>query len=101
MELAVNVGAVARPFVSVTAVFAPPAKVPLAPLAGAVKVTVTPGTPFPPLSFTVAVKAAKAVLIAALCELPEVTTMAAAAPAVFVNEKFAAIATPATLAVTV
>ena len=42
MELAVNAGAVAMPCPFVVAVFTPPAKVPLAPLAGAVNVTVTP-----------------------------------------------------------
>lgn len=99
--MAVNVGAVAKPVVSVTAVFTPPANVPLAPLDGAVNVTVTPGTPLPPLSLTVAVNDAKAVLIAALWEPPDVTTMATADPAVFVKEKLAPVATPDTLAVTV
>jgi hypothetical protein len=99
--LAVKVGAVATPLALVVAVFTPPANVPLAPLDGAVNVTVTPDTPFPPLSFTVAVRAAKAVLMATLCVPPAVTTMLIALPAVLVSEKFAGVATPATVAVTV
>lgn len=70
MLLEVNIGAVARPLASVVTIAEapPPAKVPLAPLVAAVtvKVTETPLTPFPPLSFTVACKEANAVLIATL-----------------------------------
>lgn len=65
--LAVNVAEVATPRALVVAVFTPPANVPLAPLAGAVKVTTTPLTGLLPASVTVTTKgAAKAVLMAAL-----------------------------------
>ncbi len=96
-------GAVATPLVLVDAVaVAEPPKVPLAPLAGAVKVTVAPLTGLPPASFTVACKAvAKAVLMAALCGVPALAAMLAAAPALFVRLKLAEVATPATDAVTV
>jgi hypothetical protein len=65
----VKTGAVATPLELVTAVtvrplFVPPVNVPLAPLAGAVKVTVTPEIPWLPLSLTVACRfVAKAALI--------------------------------------
>src|SRR5258707_12110898 len=95
MLLAVNTAAVATPLALVTAVFAPPANVPLAPVcAGAVNVTVTPGTGFPLPSVTVAANAVpKTVLIAALCGVPAVAAMLAAAPAVFVRLKFAGVKT--------
>jgi hypothetical protein len=65
--LAVNVADVATPEALVTAVFTPPAKVPLAPLPGAANVTVTPLTGLFAASFTVATNgAANAVLMAAL-----------------------------------
>jgi hypothetical protein len=100
--LAVNTGAVATPLAFVVAVFTPPAKVPLAPLPGAVKVTVTPLTGLPPESLTVACSCvANAVLMVALCGVPAVAVMLAAAPARFVREKFAGEATPETEAVTV
>src|SRR6266478_2173976 len=52
--LAVNIAEVATPLALVTAVFTPPANVPLAPVcAGAVNVTVTPETGLLPASFTV------------------------------------------------
>ena len=102
MLLAVNVAAVATPLPFVVAVFTPPAKVPLAPLPGAVNVTVTLPTGLFPASVTVATNGVpKAVLIDALCPEPLVTTTFAAGPAVFVSEKLAAVATPATEAVTV
>ena len=47
MVFAVNIAAVATPFAPVLAVFTPPAKVPLAPLVGALNVTVFPGTGLP------------------------------------------------------
>ena len=97
-----NMAAVATPDALVVAVFTPPANVPLAPLPGAVNVTVTPLTRLPPASLTVAwncvVKAAPTV---ALCGVPAVAAMLAAAPVKFVMEKFAGEATPETLAVTV
>ena len=102
VALAVNVADVATPLALVVAVFTPPAKVPLAPLAGALKVTVTPLTGLLPASFTVATRgAANAVLMGALCGVPLVAVMLAAAPTLFVSEKFAGAATPATVAVTV
>ena len=63
---AVKTGEVATPAAVVTAVtvVAPPAKLPLAPVVGAVNVTVAPLTTLPPESFTVACSAvAKAALI--------------------------------------
>jgi hypothetical protein len=74
----------------------------LAPLAGTVKVTVTPLTGFPPESFTVAWSAVKkAVLTVVLCGAPAVAVMLAGAPAVLVRLKPAVVAMPDTLAVTV
>ena len=64
-----NVDEVATPDESVETVnvVAPPAKVPLAPLPGAVNVTDAPATGLPPASFTVATNGdAKAVLMGAL-----------------------------------
>jgi hypothetical protein len=100
--LAVKIAAVATPLAFVTAVFTPPANVPLAPLPGAANVTVTPLTGLFPASFTVACNCtANAVLIVALCGVPVVAVMLAAAPARLVKEKFAGLATPVTVAVTV
>lgn len=100
--MAVKTAEVATPLAFVVAVLTPPAKVPLAPLDGAVKVTVTPLTGFPPLSFTVATSGdANAALIVALCGVPLVAVMEAAGPAVFVREKLAGAATPEAVAVTV
>src|SRR5216683_2852713 len=101
VAFAVNVAEVATPLALLVAVFTPPAKVPLAPLPGAVNVTTTPLTGLFPASVTVATKSAvNAVLIAALCPEPLVTTTLAAGPTVFVSEKLAGVATPATDAVT-
>jgi hypothetical protein len=100
----VNVVEVATPLALVVAivVFVPFAKVPLAPEAGAVNVTVTPLTGFEPLSSTVATRgAANAVLIVALCGVPLVAVIDAGAPTVFVRLKLAGVDTPATVAVTV
>lgn len=102
--MAVNAGAVATPlaFVAAVTVVTLPVKLPLAPVVGAVNVTVTPLTGLLPASFTVACRAvANAVLTGALCPDPAVAAMLAAAPAVFVRLKLAGVATPATLAVTV
>ncbi len=52
---AISTADVAMPAASVTAVFTPPAKLALAPVAGTLKVTVTFGTGFPPESLTMAV----------------------------------------------
>src|SRR6266849_1729239 len=100
VAFAVNVAEVATPLALLVAVFTPPAKVPLAPLPGAVNVTTTPLTGLFPASVTVATKGAvNAVLIAALCPEPLVTTTLAAGPTVFVSEKFAEVA-PVALATT-
>jgi hypothetical protein len=102
MLLAVNVAAVATPCALVTAVFTPPANVPLAPLTGAANVTVTPLTGLLRLSFTVACMAvANAVLTVAPCGVPAVAVMLAGAAARFVSEKFAGLPTPTTDAATV
>ena len=93
---------VATPDAFVTAVFTPPANVPLAPLPGAANVTVTPLSRLLPASLTVADSAVpKAVFTVALCETPPVTVMLAGAPAVLVRLKLAGVATPTTVAVTV
>src|SRR5437763_11515973 len=93
---------VATPEPFEVAVFTPPANVPLAPLPGAVNVTVTPLTPLPKESLTVACSCvANAVLMEALCGVPAVALILAADPARFVREKFAGEATPETEAVTV
>jgi len=98
----VNVVEVATPLALVVAIVVPFAKVPLAPVAGAVNVTVTPLTGFEPLSSTVATRsAANAVSIAVLCGVPLVAVIDAGAPTVFVRLKLAGVDTPATVAVTV
>jgi hypothetical protein len=62
---------VARPLRLVAAVFTPPANVAVAPFAGEVNVTTTPGTGFPLLSDTSATSGIpKAVLTAVLCGVP-------------------------------
>ena len=66
----------AIPFASVVAVFAPPAKVPLAPEAGAVKVTVTPLVGVPPVVTVATRGAANAEPAVAVCPDPLVATMA-------------------------
>src|ERR1700752_4937675 len=102
MLLAVNTTEVATPLALVTAVFTPPANVPLAPVcAGAVNVTVTPETGLLLASFTVAWSAVvNAVLIVAVCGVPAVAVIAAAAPALLVRAKLAAVAPPDTVAAT-
>jgi len=105
--LAVNAAAVATPFELVVAVtveppFVPPVKVPAAPVVGAVKVTVTPLTGLPPLSFTVATRAVgKSKLMVTLCGVPAVAVMLAGGPAVLFSENAAGVATPLTVALTV
>src|ERR1700686_4695774 len=102
MVLAVNTDAVATPLALVTAVFAPPANVPLAPVcAGAVNVTVTPETRLLLASFTVAFNAVvNAALMVTVCGVPAVAVIAAAGPALLVRAKLAAVATPDTDAAT-
>jgi hypothetical protein len=100
----VNAGAVAIPllFVEAVAVVNPPLNVPLAPLAGAVKVTVTPLSRLLLASLTVAVIAVpKAAATAAVCEIPPPAVMLAGAAVVFVRLKLAGADTPDTVAVTV
>ena len=83
------------------AVFTPPANVPLAPLVGAVNVTVAPLTGLLKESLTVACSGAvNAVLTVALCGVPAVAVILAAVPAKLVNKKLAGVETPATEAVT-
>jgi hypothetical protein len=101
MLFAVNTAAVATPEAFVVAVFTPPANVPLAPLPGAVKVTVTPLTRLPKESLTVACNCtANAVFTVPLCGVPAVAVMLAAAPATLLNVKLACVPTPVTEAVT-
>ena len=106
VAFAVNCGAVATPFAPVNAVtVAPlPANTPLAPLAGAVNVTLTPATGCAAASVTLAASATPyAALTCALCGvLPATTATAAgtATAAVFVRLKLAAALTPLTLAET-
>jgi hypothetical protein len=103
VELAVNAGDVACPFdpVVAVAVAPPPAKVPLAPDAGAVKVTVAPLVG-DPLVVTVATNgAANAAPTVALCGEPLVADIATVAAAVLVKLKLAGVVAPETDAVTV
>ena len=96
-----NTAAVATPEAFVVAVLTPPANAPLAPLPGAVKVTVTPPTRLPKESLTVACSCtANAVFTVALCGVPAVAAILFAAPARLVIEKLACVPTPATDAVT-
>jgi len=101
VPLAVNVGAAATPLLLLAAVaVAELPNFPLAPLAGAVNVTTTPLTGLLLASLTVACSAVvNAVLTVALCGVPPVAVMLAAAPAVFVRLKVAGLA-PDALAVT-
>src|SRR5271168_1047884 len=80
VALAVSTAEVATPLAPVVAVLTPPAKVPPGPVTGAVKVTTTPGTGAPVTSVTVTASGAvKAVFTVALCGVPPVATMLAAA----------------------
>ena len=101
--LAVRAGAVASPFAPVTAVAgAVPMKAALGPLVGVANVTVTPLNGLLLVSFTNACsKVAKRVFTVALCEPPAAMATLAGVPAVFVKLKFAGVATPVTVAVTV
>jgi hypothetical protein len=73
---AVKTAEVATPLALVVAVFTPPAKVPVAPEAGAVKVTVTPVVGDSPVVTVATSGAANAAPTAALCAVPLVTAMA-------------------------
>src|SRR5258708_2708225 len=95
MLLAVKTGAFALPSVSVIAVLTPPANVPLAPLAGAVKVTVTPLTGLLAASFTVACSCvANALLMDALWGVPAVAVMLGPVPVPTLADLNAAKAAP-------
>jgi hypothetical protein len=99
--LAVNKTEVATPAAFVTAVLTPPAKLPEAPLAGAVNVTVTPLTGLPPASVTLAASGlAKVVLMVEVCGVPLVATIDEDVPAVLVSAKLALPPTPGTVATT-
>lgn len=103
--MAVNGIEVAMPEALVTAVFTPPANAPVAPVPGAVNVTVTPLTAMPLASSTVAMSGApKTALICALCGVPPVAEMEAGGPTgrlTLVSEKLAGAETPVAEAVTV
>ena len=91
------------PLALVTAVaVADPPKVALAPVEGAVKVTVTPLNGLLPASVTVACSAVvKAALTVALCGVPAVAEIADGGPARLLKLKLAGELTPAAEAVTV
>jgi hypothetical protein len=96
----VNAADVATPLESVVAVLvlAPPVKVPLAPLDGAVNVTVAPATALP-LAVTVAFRGdPNAAWMTALCDDPLVTAIDSPT---LVRLKPAGAAAPAVIAVTV
>jgi hypothetical protein len=103
MPFVVNVGAVPTPPTSVVTVddTPPPAKVPLAPLDGAVNITLTPGTGWPLASLTVTFSGVgSAVLTIERCGVPAFTVIDAASLGSFVSEKLAGVPAPATDAVT-
>ncbi len=103
VKLAVNGMEVATPEALVTAVLLPPEKAPLAPLPGAVNVTVTPLTGLPLASSTVTASAApNTVLICAVCGVPPLAAMVAGGPMgrfTLVSEKVAGVETPGAVAV--
>ena len=105
MPLAAKVAEVATPLALVVAVVElvlAPAKVPLAPVDGAVNVTITPWTGCDPLSSTVATSgAANAVSMVAVCGVPLVAVIDAGVAPAFVRLKLAGVATPTTVAITV
>ena len=91
MPLAVKAGAVATPLALVTTLaVADPLNFPVAPLAGAVNVTVAPLTGLPPLSVTKACNGvANTVLIGAVCGVPPFAWVPATPPVVLVKLKIA------------
>jgi hypothetical protein len=92
-------GALATPLALVVtgSVVAPPVNVPLAPVDGAVNVTITPLSRLPPLSFTVACKlVGNAVPMAMLWGVPAVAVTDAGGPDRFVRAKLTAESVPAT-----
>jgi hypothetical protein len=100
--LAVRAGEVAIPLALVVAfaVMEDPNRA-LGPLDGAVNVTAIPLTGFPAASVTLACSAEpNAALMTAICGVPPVAEIVAAAPARLVREKYAGVAAPVTLATT-
>jgi hypothetical protein len=94
--LAVKTADVATPDAFVVAVLTPPANVPLAPLAGAVNITITPLTKFPPESLTVTTSGVeKAVLMVVLCGVPLVVVIDDGIPTVLLREKLTGDTPPA------
>src|SRR5580700_132068 len=93
---AVGTGDVATPLLLVVAVaLLDPPNVALAPLPGALNVTVAPLTRLPLPSFAVAwSNVPNAVFTAALCGVPPVAVILAGAPIVLVNAKLAEVETP-------
>jgi hypothetical protein len=102
--LAVKAGDVATPLALVVAVavfVVVPAKVPLAPVEGALNVTTKPLTGCEPLSSTVVPSgAANSVFTTAVCGVPLVAVIVARGTVVFVRLKLAGLDTPAAVAVT-
>ena len=86
---------------SVVAVFAPPAKVPLAPDDGAAKVTVAPAVGTPPVVTVATRGAANAVPAVAVWPDPLVAEIWTTGAAELVREKLAGVDAPETEAVTV
>ena len=81
-------------FVTAVVVLLPP-KLPLAPVDGAVNVTVTFATGFEAASVTRACSATpNAVLITVLCGVPAVAVTVCGAPTVFVNANVAGVSAP-------
>jgi hypothetical protein len=101
-RFAANDGELAWPLDPVNAVLvAEPLNVALAPTVGAVNVTVAPETALPPMSFTMTPSVLEnAVLIGALSEVNPTAVTVAAAPALFVSAKVAALPTGETVALT-
>jgi hypothetical protein len=105
VPFAVNAAEAATPLallIAVVTLVPLSANVPLAPVDGAVKVTVAPLIRFWPLSTTVTTSGAgNMALMGALCGVPLVAVIATGAPAVLVRLKLASVGTPGTAAVTV
>ncbi len=101
--MAVNEGAAAIPLPLVIAVaLGEPLNVALAPVPGALNVTVTPLTGLLLASFTnVCSPVPNAELTVPLCGVPAFAVTLAGGPGRFVKLKLAAVATPAAVAVTV
>ena len=101
MEFAVSAGAVAIPLAFVVAVtVANPLKAPLAPVVGAVNVTVMPLNGLLPASFTTTCRViVNAALIATLCGVPAVGVTLDGGPVMLDSVKLAGADTPVTLAV--